>query len=91
MMVRTQVSLDRELHGRARKRAEELGISLAELTRRALTRELAPASDAQVLDVSAIFNLGDSGGSDIAAGKDRYLAEATWNEHLRKTGRLAPK
>lgn len=89
MMVRTQVSLDRELHRRARKRAEELGISLAELTRRALASELAPAADTRTLDISSIFELGDSGGSDIASEKDRYLTEASWNEYLRKTGRRA--
>lgn len=86
MMVRTQVSLDRELHRRARSRAEELGISLAELTRRALESQLAPSDTERGRDISSIFALGDSGGADIAAEKDRYLAEAAWNEHLRKTG-----
>ncbi len=86
MMVRTQISLDQALHRRARRRAEELGISLAELTRRALASELAPANTAEA-EISSIFDLGDSGGSDVAAEKDRYLAEASWNEYLRKTGR----
>ena len=38
-------------------------------------------------DISAIFGLGASGGSDIAKHKDRYIGEAVEAEYLRKTGR----
>ncbi len=87
VMVRTQISLDPELQRRAKRRAEELGISLAELTRRALARELDDRRSDGRMEISAIFDLGTSAGSDIAGEKDRYLAEASWNEYLRKTGR----
>lgn len=86
-MERTQISLDSELRGRAKRRAEELGISLAELTRRALNRELQGAQRDPDGDISSIFDLGSSDGSDVARDKDRYLAKAGWNEYLRKTGR----
>lgn len=86
-MVRTQISLEAELHRRARQRAEELGISLAELTRRALASELQTTQTERASDISAVFALGDSGGSDIARHKDAYLSESSWNEHVRKTGR----
>lgn len=36
-------------------------------------------------DISAIFGLGASGGSDIAMHKDRYIGEAVEAEYLRKT------
>jgi hypothetical protein len=43
-MIRTQVSLDRQDYALAKKEAKALGISLAELVRRAVRRML-PASD----------------------------------------------
>lgn len=74
MMARTQITLDPELHRRARERAAELGISLAEYIRRLVADDLEPAPPS--VGVSAVFNLGDSGGSDIARHKDRYVGEA---------------
>ncbi len=91
MMERTQISLDSEMRRRAKRRAEELGISLAELTRRALSRELELPGDDRAGEISLIFDLGSSAGSDVARDKDRYLAEAGWNEHLRKAGREPTK
>ncbi len=38
-------------------------------------------------DISEIFGLFSSGGSDIAKHKDRYVGEAVEAEYLRKTGR----
>jgi len=73
-MVRTQISLDRELRNKARHRATELGISLAAYIRRLLSRDL--ERGAVGADPSAVFNLGDSGSSDIAAEKARMLGEA---------------
>jgi hypothetical protein len=58
MMARTQITLDPELHRKARARASELGISLAEYIRRLVARDLEPVETR--LDVSALFNLGDS-------------------------------
>jgi len=74
MTARTQITLDRELQVGARERASQLGISLAEYIRRLVARDL--ASPKPSADPSAVFALGDSGGSDIANTKDALIAEA---------------
>ena len=74
MMVRAQVLLAPEELKRARARAGELGISFAEYVRRLVARDLGEARSAS--DPRALFDLGDSGASDIASHKDRYLGEA---------------
>jgi hypothetical protein len=74
MMVRTQILLDAEEHRRAKLRAAELGISLAEYIRRVVGDDL--ATPAAKVDASEIIGLFGSGGSDIARHKDAYLAEA---------------
>lgn len=74
MMQRTQISLEPSEHRRARRRASELGISLAEYIRRLVRHDI--GEPATPRDVSGLFALGDSGGSDIAAAKDAYLSEA---------------
>jgi hypothetical protein len=74
MKSRSQISLDPELLAAAKERAAGLGISLAEYVRRVLARELdGPRAKA---DPSLVFNLGDSGGSDVARHKDAYVGEA---------------
>jgi hypothetical protein len=74
MMSRTQVTLGNELQRRARQRASDLGVSLAEYFRRLVARDLArPEVPA---DVDCVFDLGDSGGSDIAGNKDEMIGEA---------------
>ena len=74
MMSRTQVTLDNEMQRRARRRASELGVSLAEYFRRLVARDLiGPEATA---DVERIFDLGSSGGSDIAREKDTMIAKA---------------
>ena len=74
MTQRTQVYLPADEHRRARRRASDLGISLAEYVRRLVRRDLeGPEPEGQV---EALFGLGDSGGSDIANLKDEYIAEA---------------
>ena len=88
-MVRTQIALDSEDHRRAKRRAAEQGVSLAEYVRRAVRRELG-GEERPAADISAIFGLFDSGGSDIAKHKDRYVGEAVEAEYLRKTGRAGP-
>lgn len=84
-MVRTQIALDAEDHQRAKRRAAELGISLAAYIRSVVHRDL--GEPRPVGDVAQIFSLGDSGGSDIAERKDEYVAEAVDAEHLRSTSR----
>lgn len=74
MMVRTQISIAAQLHTRVRTRAVALRISLADYLRRLVDRDL--AEPPRGVDQSAVFNLGASGGADIAGGKDRMIAEA---------------
>jgi hypothetical protein len=74
MMARTQVALGTEIQQRARQRASDLGVSFSEYVRRLVTRDLArPEATA---NVACVFDLGSSGGSDIARNKDSMIAEA---------------
>jgi hypothetical protein len=75
MMSRTQISLKPDAHRRARVRAAALGISLAEYVRRLVDRDLGDEVRPSV-DVSVLFDLGNSGGSDIANHKDEYIGDA---------------
>jgi hypothetical protein len=86
MMVRTQIALDSEDHRRAKRRAAELDISLAEYVRRAVRHNLG-GEERPRADISSIFGLGSSGGSNVSKHKDRYVGEAVEAEYLRKTGR----
>jgi len=52
-----------------------MNLSLAEYVRRAVRRELG-GEDRPAAEISAIFGLFDSGGSDIAKHKDEYVGEA---------------
>lgn len=83
MVVRTQVTLDAEAHRRAKRRAAERGISFAEYIRQVVDRDL---GEQPKVDVSSIFGLFDSGGSDVARHKDEYVGEAIVSEHARETG-----
>lgn len=87
MMVRTQIALDSEDHRRAKRRAAEQGISLAEYVRRAVRHDLGGEAERPKAHISEIFGLFDSGGSNVAEHKDRYVGEAVEAEYLRKTGR----
>jgi hypothetical protein len=78
MVVRTQITLDAEVHRRAKRRASEQGISLAEYVRRAIESEL--GAPARRSDPSQIFDLFDSGGADVAREKERYLDSAVAGE-----------
>jgi len=74
MMTRTQLSFEREMLKRARRRASTLGISLAEYVRRLVAEDLGDRPHGA--DPSLVFNLGSSTGSDVARHKDAMLAEA---------------
>jgi putative heme degradation protein len=78
MMVRTQITLESELQRRARRRAGEIGVSMAEYVRQLVARDLARLQAKP--DVSTIFDLGSSGGSNIALDKDAMIAEAFASE-----------
>ena len=84
MMSRTQITLESEVQRRARKRASELGVSLAEYVRRLVARDLARPETATAVD--RIFDLGSSGGADVAMDKDSMIAEA-FQAKRRKTQR----
>ncbi|HEV3320800.1 MAG TPA: hypothetical protein VG147_01260 [Solirubrobacteraceae bacterium] len=84
MMVRTQITLDADIHRRAKHRAADLGISFAEYVRRMLDRDLGMEPKG---DISEIIGLFDSGRSDIAQHKEQYLDEAARKEYLREVGR----
>ena len=74
MMAKTQITLETEMQRRARQRANDLGVSLAEYFRRLVARDRARTETAAHVD--RIFDLGSSGGSDIASQKDSMIAEA---------------
>ena len=74
MMSRTQVTLDPEIQRRVRQRASDMGVSLAEYVRRLVVRDLGHSRTES--NASAVFDLGTSGGSDVAKHKDAMLAEA---------------
>ncbi|MGI9305194.1 MAG: hypothetical protein ACR2RB_21190 [Gammaproteobacteria bacterium] len=83
MTSRTQVTLDPEMQRRARQRAGQLGISFAEYIRRLVSNDLSEPHRA--VDPSIVFNLGSSGGSDIAHHKDDMLGEAIVAERDRRS------
>lgn len=74
MVARTQVSLDLETQRRARRRASELGISFTQYIRGLVARDLATPS--RPTNPSLVFDLGTSGGADVARNKDALLGEA---------------
>lgn len=85
MMARTQITLEHQIHRRARQRASELGVSLAEYVRRLVTRDLAgPQAEG---DITCVFDLGSSGGSNIAKNKGAMIGDAMHS--LRKKSRRA--
>jgi len=74
MMTRTQITLEPEMQRRARQRASDLGISLAEYLRRLLARDLGGPQISG--DVASLFDLGTSDHSDIARNKSAMIAKA---------------
>jgi hypothetical protein len=74
MMLRTQIVLDSEMQRRARQRANDLGVSLAEYLRRLVARDLGGSQTKA--NPACVFDLGRSKGSDIAKNKDTMLAQA---------------
>ena len=74
MMAKTQITLETEMQRRARQRANDLGVSLAEYFRRLVARDLARPLAEPLVD--RIFDLGSSGESDIAKRKHSMVAEA---------------
>ena len=73
MMSRTQITLEQEIQRRARRRAGDLGVSLAEYIRRLVTRDL--GGERPVANPAVVFDLGASDGCDVAANKNAMPAE----------------
>ena len=74
MMSRSQITLAAEMQRRARQRASDLGVSLAEYIRRLVARDL--GSPRATADPAAVFDLGASHGSDVARNKNAMVLEA---------------
>jgi hypothetical protein len=86
MMARTQITLPPEEHRRARARAAELGLSLAEYLRRLVAADLA-RDERDGAGIETIFNLGRGGESDVARHKDDYVAAAVEAEYRGEASR----
>ena len=68
-----QIDLEPEQHALAERKAADLGISIAEYICRLVEQDLAQTGPNS--DISAIFGIGDSGGSDIAVDRKAASAE----------------
>ena len=88
MMARTQITLEQEFHRRARQRASDLGVSFAEYIRRLVERDLYEPK--AVVGIEALFDLGSSGGSNIAKRKDEMIGEAVASEASASRHRQTP-
>jgi hypothetical protein len=92
MPVRQQISMPLALKRRAQAKAAQQRISFAEYLRRLIAQDLGPPKPRHRPDISVIFDLAKGGPrTNIARDKDKMLGEAVWKEHLRKTGRRAPR
>ena len=72
--MRTQIHLESEQHALIKRKAADLGVSMAEYIRRLVERDLNQTGSSS--DISVIFGIGDSGGSDIAVDRKGATAEA---------------
>ena len=80
MMTRTQISMDKEMLRRARQKAADQRISLAEYLRRLVSKDLGEIPPKG--DVRAIFNLFSSDEpTNIRSDKDRMVGEAVRKLH----------
>ena len=78
-MSRTQIKLEPEIQRRARQRASDMGISFAEYVRRLVVRDINSSQTA--VNPAVVFDLGASGGSDVARNKRAIIAEAFASAH----------
>lgn len=81
--MRTQIALEPEQHAGVKRKAAEMGVSMAEYLRQVIERDL--ASPEPRGDISDIFALGRSGGSDIAAEGKGVVAEAVEDDWIQRT------
>jgi hypothetical protein len=85
MTSRMQISMTRELQRRARDRAVQLGVSFVEYVRRLIERDL--GEPPRRVEPSQVFDLGRSGGADIAREKDAMVGRAVAAGAARRGGR----
>jgi hypothetical protein len=75
MTARMQITLDPAIQTRVRRKAESIGVPVAEYVRRVIAKDL--GGEPPKADVSELFDLGASEQhTDIATGKKRMIAEA---------------
>ena len=82
MNARTQITLDPETQRLAHAKAAKLGVSFAEYVRRLIQVDIGTLT--RKTDVSAIFGLGDSGGTNISRDKRRLVGEAIAARKLKR-------
>ena len=82
--MRTQIALEPEHHAQAERKAAALGVSTSEYIQQLVERDLSSVGTRS--DISAIFGLGNSGSSDIAADRQSATAEAI-EAHWQKQSR----
>ena len=81
--MRIQIALEAEQLAKVKRKAADLGTGVAEYIRRLIDRDLAvPQTQA---DISAVFGLGSSGGSAIAAEGKSGISEAIETDWTRRT------
>ena len=80
--IQTQITLSPEQHVQVKRRATELGISMAEYIRRLVDQDLdAPRPQS---DLASIVRLFASGGSDIATERTEAIRSAVTERATRK-------
>lgn len=80
--MRTQIALSPEQHARAKRKATQMGISMAEYIRRLVDQDLARArTQADLTSITGLFN---SGGSDIANERPGAIRTAIAERTARK-------
>jgi hypothetical protein len=79
--VRVQFVIDSDLKRRATERAGESGVSFAEYVVKLVERDMA-LSETKT-GIEAIFDLGSSGGSNVAENKRAMIGEAIAARRLR--------
>lgn len=83
MPSRMQITLDPETQVKVRRRAESIGVPVAEYVRRVIAADL--GGDPPKSDVAELFDLGRSAEpTDIAKNKQAMIAEANEAGKLRQ-------
>jgi hypothetical protein len=83
MMSRMQITLDPKLRNRVQKRAESLGVPIAEYVRQAIEKDL--GGEPTRASVSELFDLGRSREpTDIAKDKHKMIGDAIAAAKLNK-------